>query len=154
MTRITARNPSDARPLRVSRAEVPTAWTTIAEAPDFSVPDTSLTLPVRDPLDSGRGIRPGEVFFLTPLHCRNREGAAQWIEARLLSGAGDALLLHCVTVPAGDTVALPIQGQSLFKRDAESAGDRLQVRAQFAGGFDVVGAAQERPANEHIGVTE
>jgi hypothetical protein len=56
-------------------------------------------------------------------------------------------------VPLLESVELPIQGLSLFKRDAASTnGDRLQVRAQVNPHFRVWGAAEERLAAEHFGV--
>ena len=73
MTRITTRTPSTGKPIRVAKENVPVSYTTIAEAPDFSVPDASNKYPVRDPTDLGRAIRPGEVFFLTPLAAKNKD---------------------------------------------------------------------------------
>lgn len=153
MPRITCRTPSTARPVRIALADVPPAWTTIAEAPDFSVSDTQAVYPVRDPADATRGIRPGEVFVLTPVKARNKTAATRWIEARVLAEGGASFLLERIEVPAGETVQIVTQGMSLLKRDAAGvSGDRLQVRAETAASFDVFGAGQERPSAEHIGV--
>ena len=154
MARITCRTPST-RPLIVAQASVGTNFTTIAEAPDFSVPDTQQIYPARDPLDAGRGIRPGEIFFLTPVKARNKTASTAWIEAQVLREDASAVLLERIEVPAGDTVQIVTQGLSLLKRlPTASDGDRLQVRAQTADAFDVFGAGQERPSSEHIGVVE
>lgn len=155
MPRITCRQPSTGRPVNVRAEDVGTAWVTLVEASDFSLPDPSLAnYSDRDPLDASRGIAPGEVFFLTPLMARNLASAARWIEVRLLTEAGvenDAL--GRFIVPAGETVAIPVQGRSLVKRVAAGAnGDRLQVRAEASSAFDVWASAEERPAAEHVGV--
>jgi hypothetical protein len=152
MPRITCRTPST-RPLLISLASVGTSFTTVAEAPDFSVPDTQQIYPARDPGDAARGIRPGEVFVLTPVKARNKTESTVWIEAQILRENGTAVLLERIAVPAGDTAQIVTQGLSLLKRTAAGAnGDRLQVRSETAGAFDVFGGAQERPSAEHIGV--
>lgn len=154
MTRINCKTPASARPVPIRLANVPTAWTTVAEAPDFSVPDTAQTFATRDPLDASRAIRPGEVFLLTPIKARNKDAGTLWIEAQILMETGSAVLLERIEVPAGDSVVLITQGLSLLKRIAGGTfGDRLQVRAEAANAFDISGAGQERPSSEHIGVT-
>ena len=152
MARITCRTPST-RPIALALANVATSFTTIAEAPDFSVPDTQQIYPARDPLDAARGIRPGEIFILTPVKARNKTATTRWIEAQVLREGGGAVLLERIAVPAGDTVQIVTQGLSLLKRLPGGAnGDRLQVRAEAANAFDVFGAGQERASAEHIGV--
>lgn len=153
MARITCRTPSTARPVQIAQDNVTTAWQTVAEAPDFSVPDSQNVYPVRDPLDASRGIRPGEVFLITPVKARNKTSGALWIEAQILRENTATVWLDRIEVPAGDTVQIVTQGLSLLKRNAGAAnGDRLQLRAQTANSFDVFGAGQERPSAEHIGV--
>lgn len=153
MARITCRTPSTARPLAVAQTNVATGWVTVAEAPDFSVPDTQQVYPARDPADNGRGIRPGEVFFLTPVKARNKSSDTAWIEAQIVREGGTAIMLDRIDVPPGETVQIVTQGLSLMKRAAEGAtGDRLQIRAETSATFDIFGAAQERPSAEHIGV--
>ena len=153
MPRISVKTPSNGKPVSIRLANVSTSWTTIAEAPDFSVLDTSNVYPDRDPSNTQRAIRPGEVFILTPLRARNKTATARWLEVRLLTE--DGVAIECpgiLTVPPGETWPVPLQGYSLLKRVAAGAnGDRLQVRAQAANTFDVWGAAQERPSSEHIG---
>jgi hypothetical protein len=117
------------------------------------VPDPSENFTTRDPADSNRAIRPGEVFFVTPISAKNKSANTQWIELRLLTEANTAIEFGRVDIPPGDTAFLPIQGRSLFKRDADGAnGDRLQVRAEANTTFDVWTAAEEKLSAEHIGV--
>lgn len=153
MARITCRTPSTGKPQRVANANVATTFTSIAEAPDFSVPDASESYAVRDPLDNSRAIRPGEIFFLTPLSAKNKGAVTAWIDAQIYTEANVTIEFGRVEVPAGDTAFIPLQGRSLFKRDANAAyGDRLQVRSEFVDTFDVWAAAEEKLSAEHAGV--
>jgi len=153
MARITCRTPSTGKALSLYIEDVPTAWTTLVEAPDFSVPDSSEKYPARDPLDASRAIRPGEIFFLTPVSARNKDTVTRWIEIKLLTEDASEILMGRIEVPAGDTAFLPLQGRSLFKRTAGGAnGDRIQLRAETAISFDVHGAAEEKLSSEHSGV--
>jgi hypothetical protein len=153
MARITCRTPSTGKALSLYIANVPTAWTDFAEAPDFSLPDSSEKYDARDPLDASRAIRPGEVFFLTPVTARNKDTVTRWIEVKLISEGSDEVLMGRVEVPAGDTAFLPLQGRSLLKRNPSGAnGDRVQLRAETANVFDVWGAAEEKLSSEHTGV--
>lgn len=153
MTRITCRTPSTGKPIRVAYENVPTTYVTVAEAPDFSVPDTSNKYEERDPNDNTRAIRPGEIFFLTPLSARNKDSAPRWIETRMITEDGYTIELGRVDVPAGDTVFIPTQGRSLLKRLPNAInGDRFQIRAEVANVFDTWAAAEEKLSSEHIGV--
>jgi hypothetical protein len=154
MARITCKTPSTGRPVNVVSSVIGTGWTTLVSAPDFSVPDTSRVYPQRD-TDTSRGIRPGEIFFLTPLFARNISTTQDcWVEVRILDEAGNAY--ECpgkMLVPADDTALIPIQGRSLLKRNAASSlGDRLQIRAETANLIQVWGSGEEKPSAEHIGV--
>jgi hypothetical protein len=154
VSRITCKTPSTGKSFIASQANVSTTFTTIAEAPDFSVPDPSENYTARDPLDNSRAIRPGEVFFVTPLAAKNKSANVVWVEIRLFTEANTAIEFGRVAVPPGDTAFIPIQGRSLFKRDASGTnGDRLQVRAETDNVFDVWSAAEEKLSAEHIGVT-
>jgi hypothetical protein len=154
VSRITCKTPSTGKSFIVSQANVSTTFTTIAEAPDFSVPDPSENYATRDPLDNNRAIRPGEVFFVTPLAAKNKSASVVWVEIRLFTEANTAIDFGRVAVPPGDTAFIPIQGRSLFKRIANGTnGDRLQVRAETDNIFDVWSAAEEKLSAEHIGVT-
>lgn len=153
MARITCRTPSTGKPVRVILANVGTSFTTIVEAPDFSLPDSSNKFETRDPVDISRAIRPGEIFFLTPLSARNKDTSTRWIEVQLLTEDGITISFGKVEVPAGDTAYIPLQGRSLFKRDPNAAnGDRIQIRAELADVFDVWSSAEEKLSNEHTGV--
>ena len=153
MARITCRTPSTGRPIRISLADVPTTFTSISEAPDFSVPDTSNRYTDRDPLDTTRAIRPGEHFLLTPLSAKNKDTVDRWVEVQLVEEDGKVIEFGRTTVPPGDTAFIPLQGRSLFKRDPLGAnGDVLQVRAETSAVFDVWGTAEEKLSSEHSGV--
>ena len=153
MARITCRTPSTGRPIRISLADVPTTFTSISEAPDFSVPDTSNRYTDRDPLDTTRAIRPGEHFLLTPLSAKNKDTVDRWVEVQLVEEDGTVIEFGRTTVPPGDTAFIPLQGRSLFKRDPLGAnGDVLQVRAETSAVFDVWGTAEEKLSSEHSGV--
>lgn len=153
MARITCRTPSTGKPLRIIQTNVANTYVTIAEAPDFSVPDASSKFPDRDPLDPTRAIRPGEIFFLTPLAARNKDTEDRWIETILVTEDDETIELARVTVPAGDTALIPLQGRSILKRTASNAsGDTIQVRAEISDVFDIWVAAEEKTSNEHVGV--
>jgi hypothetical protein len=154
MARITCRTPSTGKPLRIAKESVSNTFEVIAEAPDFSVPDASIKFAERDPSDAARAIRPGEIFFLTPLAARNKdESNDRWIEIILVTEDNDTIEVGKLEVPAGDTAFIPIQGRSLFKRVANNVtGDTLQVRSEINGIFDVWSAAEERLSSEHSGV--
>jgi hypothetical protein len=153
MSRITCRTPSTGKPLRVAKDSVSNTFEVIAEAPDFSVPDASNKFSDRDPVDASRAIRPGEIFFLTPISAKNKDSADRWVEVILVTEDDVTIEIGKIEVPAGDTAFIPIQGRSLFKRTANNVtGDTLQVRCEVAGVFDVLAAAEERLSSEHSGV--
>jgi hypothetical protein len=159
MTRIKCRQPSTGKPISIQYIGVDMNWTIIAEAPDFSVPDPSRSIyPNRrdpaDPTDS-RGIAAGELFFLTPLVAKNVTAGTDWIEVRFRPEGGVANndAFGRITVPAGESVAIPLQGRSLVKRDYLSAnGDILYVRAGSSDSFHVWASANEQASAEHVGV--
>jgi hypothetical protein len=154
MPRITCKTPASGKPLSLSRVDIPTTFTNLADAPDFSVPDPSGSFTERDPANTTRAIRPGEIFLLAPLAVYNKTATARWVEVQLVTEAGTTILSPGrVTVPAFDTVYIPVQGRSLTKRLVGSSnGDRLQIRAEAAAALDVWGSAEERLSAEHIGV--
>jgi hypothetical protein len=160
MARIKCRTPSTGKPLSITKQNVSTSYETIVEAPDFSVPDPSGTIAAQpefvvDPTDSSRAIRPGEVFFLSPLSARNKDSVTRWVETQLVKEDGTTINFGRVEVRAGDTAFIPLQGRSLFKRDASSSfGDRMQVRAETSDSFDVWSVAEEKLTAEHIGTEE
>jgi len=156
MPRITCRQPSTGKPISISNSSIGIDWTVIIEAPDFSVPDPSGSqYTSRDPIDASRGIAAGEVFFLTPLVAKNNTAITDWIEVRFrpegTTSNNDSY--GRITVPAGESVAIPLQGRSLIKRDANSAnGDIILVRAGNTASFHVWASANEQASAEHIGV--
>ena len=153
MARITCKTPSTGKGITVSMVDVTTNFTVIAEAPDFSVPDPSNNFSTRDPLDDSRAIRPGEVFFITPIAAKNKSSNTVWIEVRLVTENNTIIDFGRAKVPANDTVFIPVQGRSLFKRDPDGVtGDVLEIRAQANGVFDVWASVEEKLSSEHVGV--
>lgn len=153
MARITCRTPSTGKPIRIAQANVSTSFITISEAPDFSVPDPSTKFETRDPLDDSRAIRPGEVFFLTPLSAKNKDTVTRWVEVVIVTEDNITIEFGKIEIPAGDTALIPIQGRSLFKRNATgSTSDVLRVRAETANTIDVWASGEEKLSNEHAGV--
>ena len=153
MARITCKTPSTGKGITVTMVDVTTNFTVIAEAPDFSVPDPSNNYSTRDPLDDSRAIRPGEILFITPVAAKNKSSNTVWIEVRLVTESNTTIDFGRAMVPGNDTVFIPVQGRSLFKRDSNSSvGDRLEIRAQANGVFDIWAAAEEKLSNEHVGV--
>lgn len=153
MTRIVCRTPSTGKSIRISYNNITTDFETVVEAPDFSVTDTTNKYDERDPTDITRAIRPGEIFFLTPMSARNKDTVTRWIETRLVTEDGLTIDFGKIEVPAGDTVLIPTQGRSLLKRIASATyGDRFQVRSEITNIFDIWAAAEEKLSSEHIGV--
>jgi hypothetical protein len=155
MPRIVCRTPSTGKPIRISFKDIGDTLTTVAEAPDFSVPDASEKFDERDPIDTARAIRPGEIFFLTPLAAKNKSNETAMIEVYLVTEDDVTIELGKLEIPAGDTGFVPIQGRSLLKRNSTGInGDRLRVRATAADVFDIWAGAEEKLSNEHSGVEE
>jgi hypothetical protein len=153
MARITCRTPSTGKPLRIIQADVANTFVTIAEAPDFSVPDASNKFPDRDPTDDTRAIRPGEIFFLTPIAAKNKDTVTRFLEIIYVTEDSETIEVAKVDIPAGDTALVPLQGRSLLKRNASNAsGDTLQVRAEVEDVIDIWVSAEEKTSNEHVGV--
>lgn len=127
--KITCRTPSTGKPINILLSDVPTTFTTISEAPYYSVPDASIRFPVRDPEDDSgnRALREGEIFFVTPLSARNKDTEAHEIEVRIVTepqvltgafrGISKIVEFSKIVIPAGDTALIPLQGRSIFKRD-------------------------------------
>lgn len=159
MPRINTDQPSSGKPLLLyipsssNSGFVNTTWTTIAEAPDFSIPASGDDGATADPADSGRELRPGQVFFETPLQAVNTTATTRWVELQmLLQGTGGQAIpiTTRVTVPAGESVLLPIQGLRLLKTSfTATAGDRLQIRASVGSAIKVIGSAVELEALTH-----
>lgn len=153
MARITCRTPSTGKPVRAALTDVPATFTEIINVPDFSVPDPSQRFPLRDPSDQTRAILAGEIFFLTPLSATNKSETDRWIEVKLVTEDNEEILFAKLEVPAGDTAFIPLQGRSIFKRDATGAtGDSIEVRAEVADVFDVWASGEEKVAPDHAGI--
>ena len=170
MIRINCKTPSTGKfknYFKIVQANTNT-WTTIVEAPDFSVPDARKLYADRDPLNTaGRGIRPGEIFFMTPIFVRNTNTDLLYtIEIRILpegtyanTAAEDAAAIACpgiMTIPATDTAMVPVQGRSLFKRNEagfSANGDRLQIKLTAdlnTATMQLWATGEEKASSEHI----
>ena len=101
MPRILTDQPSTGKPIALAVAAfVPTTWTTIAEAPDFSIPATGDEGVTVDPADVDRELRPGEVFIESPLIATNLTITTRWVEAQIvLQGAGGSEIVVAPRIP-------------------------------------------------------
>ena len=171
MIRIYCKTPSTGKFINYYNNNIPmNTWVTIAEAPDFSVPDARKLYKDRDPTNTaGRGIRPGEIFFMTPIFVRNistlNEQILCTIDVRIVpegtyanATAETAAAIQCpglMTIPATDTTMIPVQGRSLFKRDYLSdKGDRIQIKAtsdtEVSRLIQLWATGEEKASSEHI----
>lgn len=154
MARITVRTPVS-KPLRIVKENVATTFEVLAEAPDFSVPDSSESLSFRDPTDSARGIRPGEVFFLSPIAAKNKTASTVIVEVQYAAESGETISFGELEIPGNDTGFVPIQGRQLLKQDlAGTTGDQIQIKASVENAVDVWVSAEEKAAADHIGAIE
>ena len=150
MARINTRLAATAQPVRIAFEGVPTAWTTILEANDFSVPDPNQDWPERDPDNPNRRIQPGYALVLAPLMMHNTSGASCWVEVRTMTESGDEVNQLRIDIPSLDTYLHPAPGQQLLKLDLSTAtGDRMQIRAQTAGVIHLTSAAAQGSAEKH-----
>ena len=154
MPRISTDQPSSGKPLQLfipSAGYVPTTWTTLAEAPDFSIPGTGDTGVTLDPADAGRELRPGEVFLEAPLTCTNQDTVARWVELQILTQTDHAVPIGPqISIPAKEAIYVPIQGLRLLKTSFSATnGDRLQIRASVGSAIKIIGSAVELEALTH-----
>lgn len=154
MPRIRTDQPSSGKPLQLlipSAGFVPSTFTTMVEAPDFSVPGTGDSGVTLDPADSSRELRPGEVFLEAPLTVINTDTVTRWVELQILTQTNHAVpLTPQLNVPAKEAIYVPIQGLRLLKTSfTATAGDRLQIRASVGSAIKVMGSAVELEALTH-----
>lgn len=155
MTRINTDQPSSGKPFQLLipfAGFVPTTFTTLAEAPDFSVPGTGDTGVTLDPLDPGRELRPGEVFLEAPLTCINTDTVTRWVEVQIFTQSSHAVPITPpqLEVPPKEAIYIPIQGLRLLKTNFSAFyGDRLQIRASVGSAIKVIGSAVELEALTH-----
>lgn len=155
--RITTDQPSSGKPLQlriplsVNSGYVSTSPTVIAEAPDFSIPGTGQSGVTLDPLDSSRELRPGEIFFESPLYVHNTDVDPCEVYVGIVpEDSSTEVPLFVVDVPPAETVLIPIQGLRLLKTDYDATdGDRLVVSAERNAELRIHGSASESAAPEH-----
>jgi len=135
-------------------SSIPATAFTLIEAPYFSrTGRANDALPV-DPSDNNRTLLPGEVFLRTPLHITNVAGSGTVTVTVTIAheDGGTTTLAQDQPVEVKDTLYVPAQNSSLFKRDLASpgnAGDRLRVTAGTAGALDLFVMGNERLALDH-----
>lgn len=160
MPRIRTDAPSSGKPLLLfipdssNSGFVNTTWTTIAEAPDFSIPSTGDEAATADPTEADRELRPGEVFFESPLLVTNTTATTRWVEVQMaMEGTnGQAIpVTPRVPIPANEAIFLPIQGLRLLKTNLANTepGGRLQIQAEVNDALKVIGTAVELEAADH-----
>lgn len=166
--RIYTDQPSSGRPIQVQRDQFQTNgffttdWSDIAEARDFSVPDTGEDGVTLDPDNPDRELRPGEFYFETPLGIVSYVDVPCWFEIRLIQQGGnmipglqEMIIAPKITIPPREVVFFPLQGFRLFKTNFDAAyGDRLQGKAEFETAIKVWGSAVELEYAAHAPDTE
>jgi hypothetical protein len=129
--------------------KVGTSWTAVVEAPDFSVPDPGGDY-VEDPADSSRGLRAGEVFVPRPLIAYNTDSSPVTLEVRLSFEDDSSTNLFTLTIPAGDSAEIRLQGATFTKRDfTASNGERVEVRASAGSVLILTAWYSTRLATDH-----
>ncbi len=152
--RIRTDQASSGKPLQLfipASGFVPSIFTTIAEAPDFSIPGTGDTGVTLDPTDSSRELRPGEIFIEAPLACINTDTVTRWVELQLLTQSNYAVPWSPqISIPPKEAIYVPIQGLRLLKTNFGAPnGDRLQIRASIGSAIKIMGSAVELEALTH-----
>lgn len=152
MTRINTEQPATAKSELVAIEGVSDTWETIAEAPDFSVPDTTKQWPnTRDPNDSDRRIAPGQVLIETPLMVHNRDTDRCTMTVRTHLEDGTTAIQVAVEIPPGETYSHPLPGQTLTKRDQTATnGDRIEVQAARPDALDLTVSISTGLAEQHL----
>lgn len=143
--KITTPQAPSAQPLVIADSPTDT-WTVLADAPIYSVPDTTFDWPdSRDPDDAGRRMQPGQIVFVSPLFFHNTDTVEHLLELQIRTESGSTYMQASVTIPPSDTYAHPIGGLYLTKTGLDDgAGDRLEARTDTptAGLIHVTGAAE------------
>jgi len=170
--KIKCKTPSTGRVKNYTLNNVQTnTWTLLAEAPYFSVPDSRRLFTDRDPTDATRGLRPGEIFFMTPIFVRNTNysnvppgltGITTTNDIAIIDVRyvlEDETIIRCpglMSIPPGETAMVPVQGRSLVKRKFTlTRGDRLEIYvhnlSNISAPLQIWASAEEKPCSEHTG---
>lgn len=149
--RHTVRQAGAAVPRPIFVEAIGTAWQTILEAPDFSVPDTQVRWPDdRDPDDPERRIQPGFALVEAPMMFYNAGPLFLVLDISILREDGVRVEQAQIEIETGETYLHPAPGQRLLKTDYTSAnGDRFQVKASVAGQLRLTSTASEGAAEQH-----
>lgn len=143
---------------RTLQATIGATFSTVVEAPYFSVPLTDEDVATVDPADADRELRAGETFFATGIQISNVTSSTRTVDVEILgeNGTPATSLAPGLSVPGNDTLILP-PGLSLFKRDMANpsqAGMLLRVKADEAGALTLTMTVVEREAIDHAPDTE
>lgn len=166
MARILTDEPSTGKNITLAAKNLGTDWTTLCEAPDFSVPASGNDVGITDPADDERELVPGEIFIGAPILCTNKDPDLPfWVEFRVVLETDtptptdtDSAVLSVtpkVILSAAESIQIPLQGLVLLKTDTgKSYGGRLQARAELGDRIDLYGAASEAAYADHAPDTE
>ena len=139
------------------QALIGTSFTTVAEAPYFSVPLTDEDVATVDPDDIDRELRDGELFFATGIQIANVSANTRTVTVEIVGEDNtETSLAPGLLVPGNDVLTLA-PGLSLFKRDLDNPTDpamRLRVQADEAGALTLTASVVEREAIDHAPDTE
>jgi len=149
--RYTVRQAGAAVPKSIAIESIGTAWVTILEAPDFSVPDPQLRWPTdRDPADNERRIQPGFALVESPIMFHNGSLNTVTVEISILTEADVRIVQAIIQVTPQETYLHPAPGQRLLKLDKATAnGDRIQVKASAIDSVTVTSTGSEGAAEQH-----
>jgi hypothetical protein len=134
----------------------------LVEATDFSIP-------IREEIGmivDDRQIVPGEILLISPLFVTNHGGASAWVQLVIKTEQGGGLAEQTVewsskiTIPANETVSIPVQGTSLLKSNLRNdgttlpapgsvEGDRLVILAERNAFFDCYCTGSESEMGTH-----
>ena len=133
------------------------AFTTVAEAPYFSIPLTDEDVATVDPDNADRELRAGELFFATGIQIANITEDSHTVDVDIVGEGGvTTSLAPALIIPAKDVLTLA-PGLSMFKRDLASpsaAGTRLRIRADETSALTLTASVVEREAIDHAPDTE
>jgi hypothetical protein len=157
MPTIRTDQPSTGKPAAVRLSTLSDAGrTTLYECPNYSIPvreDEGIIVEDADGLE--RQIVDGEALFITPLNVTNNATAPGDIRLIIVSQDGEEFIyINWISVPAGETVQLPVQGLSLLRQNNPPVGDTLQVEVSAGSDLSVYAMVSEAEAGTHAPDTE
>jgi hypothetical protein len=124
ITIISTSQAPDAKPIGVSFT-LDTSWQTLIEVPSYEVPEESF--------GGGTIVVPGVAEIISPLIVCNRSTVTRNFSIRVYRDSMEAsfFLADAVSIPAKDTLFVPLNGQFIY------TGDRLEITASESNVLDV-----------------